>query len=498
MSIKLDNGLLLYDRYTIKHIIKETKFYKVYLVEDRVESSENCLLREFIPRNVGDLFVVRSQYEMYLQQLQRLKHPQIEEFKNVVWEQGKLYIFQSYFEKKNDRDHSPSLLTEGEAIDLLRKILPVLSYLHNQQIIHRDISPSHLLLRSLLNEPILTDFGVIREIRSQMLIETIETRLLDELREIPVVIAEGADEDLYCLAVTVLMLITGKNIKDLWKLETQTWDWEDYKILSDRFTEIITQMLAREPRNRFATAEAILTALNYHLVSPPINPTPVIPTEPTLGFPQPPPNYFPALPSSNTPSSGLKDWEKAAISGGVVGMLLLGGIAIAVRQNWLPFLQSSTPSPSIATPSVSPPASFSEPSVSPSVMSISQSEAINLVQRWLEAKKVMFAPPYNREIADEITTGVMYEKTAGFDGSINWLQNNNAYYRYGLIRIDGVDRFVERGDRAEIQLRITEDRTLVKNGRVDPEQTDFKTRPVIYYLELVNGTWKIADNQIIK
>jgi serine/threonine-protein kinase len=92
----------------------------------------------------------------------------------------------------------------------------------------------------------------------------------------------------------------------------------------------------------------------------------------------------------------------------------------------------------------------------------------------------------------------MYEKTAGFDGSINWLQNNNAYYRYGLIRIDGVDRFVERGDRAEIQLRITEDRTLVKNGRVDPEQTDFKTRPVIYYLELVNGTWKIADNQIIK
>lgn len=110
----------------------------------------------------------------------------------------------------------------------------------------------------------------------------------------------------------------------------------------------------------------------------------------------------------------------------------------------------------------------------------------------------MFAPPYNRNPALELTTNEQYQKVAGAKGTIDWLQSNKAYYKYGVIKIDGIDQFAANGDKATIQVRVTEERTLYKsNGKIDPNETDFKTRTVRYNLQLVDGSWKIASSQIL-
>ncbi len=98
-----------------------------------------------------------------------------------------------------------ALLSETEAIQWLQNMLTVLSYLHSFNITHRDISPKNIILRTLENLPVLTNFGVIRDIRKQMNIETIELGILEQLDQIPLGDSyAGVREDLYTLAVTTV------------------------------------------------------------------------------------------------------------------------------------------------------------------------------------------------------------------------------------------------------------------------------------------------------
>jgi serine/threonine-protein kinase len=300
-------------------------------------------------------------------------------------------------------------------------------------------------------------------------------------------------------------------------------------------------MLAVQPTNRFSSADAVLQAINFSPVTnpvpSPISPVPTIP--PTTPFSQTTEvssllnrsSYQPSTVASqppvgasfqpepiNTTASGLKDWQKAGITGGVIGVCIVGGLWLTRQQFSQPTPQASvaqlnaspagansssvTSSPGAYVPTQPLSNSASVPStaqiVSPSPsLSISQQEAVSLVDAWLQAKRVMFAPPYKRQIAADIATGDQYDKVAGSNGSIDWLESSNAYYQFGVQKIDGVDQFSANGNQATIQVRVTEDRTLYKNGKIDPNETDFKTRTVIYNLQLVDGRWKIASSKII-
>ena len=79
-----------------------------------------------------------------------------------------------------------------------------------------------------------------------------------------------------------------------------------------------------------------------------------------------------------------------------------------------------------------------------------------------------------------------------------WLENNNAYYQYGVQKVGDVEQFIVDGDRATIEIRVTEERTLYKNGNIDPNETDFKTRLVRYTLQSVDSKWKILEYKTIR
>ncbi len=125
---------------------------------------------------------------------------------------------------------------------------------------------------------------------------------------------------------------------------------------------------------------------------------------------------------------------------------------------------------------------------------ISRQAAVEIVQKWLRAKKVLFAPPFNRQLGTELTIGEAYRKNIGPGSSLEWLQNNNAYYRYGVQRLDNVESFVASGDQATIKVVITEDRKYYLNGTlITDENTAFDTQLATYSLQLENGQLKISD-----
>lgn len=254
-------------------------------------------------------------------------------------------------------------------------------------------------------------------------------------------------------------------------------------------------------------------------------------------------------------SNGIGDVQKAVIMGGVIGAFVVGGLWLTRGQfsrqkESTTTVVESTPSPipsestlptsnsekkpdqsqsvssnsgnsqqstnaQTSNPSASPQSNLAneqtnEVAVIPSNTNISntdtssqteeatitQEDAKNVINNWLQAKRVMFAPPYNFQPASELTVGEEYENVAGADGSINSLKNDGHYYKYGIQKIDNVDDFSVNGNQAVIQVKVTEDRTLFdRNGNILPKETDFKTRTVRYNLLLVDGRWKIASKK---
>lgn len=126
--------------------------------------------------------------------------------------------------------------------------------------------------------------------------------------------------------------------------------------------------------------------------------------------------------------------------------------------------------------------------------SLSQEEAVNLIKSWQRAKRQIFARPFNRNLGAEILTGEAYSKNiSNYDSSMNWLQNNNAYYTYGLQEVDKIVNFISSGNQATIEVVTSEERTFCVNGRPKRENTVFDKSRVSYNLQFDQGKWKISS-----
>lgn len=102
--------------------------------------------------------------------LHQLEHPQIPRFWLVFEGDGRLFLVQEYVNGKTysallrDRQLQGQTFTEEEAIQWLRNLLPILEYVHQHHIIHRDISPDNIMLPEGNILPVLIDFGVGKQI----------------------------------------------------------------------------------------------------------------------------------------------------------------------------------------------------------------------------------------------------------------------------------------------------------------------------------------------
>ena len=119
-------------------------------------------------------------------------------------------------------------------------------------------------------------------------------------------------------------------------------------------------------------------------------------------------------------------------------------------------------------------------------------KAADLITQWLNAKSRIFAPPFDRESLGDLTTGVLYADSLK---AINFLLENNAYYQYGVQKVESIERFAASGNKATIEVKVTEDTTLYKNGKII--ESSFNTKLVRYNLEYWDGIWKIANSQVM-
>jgi serine/threonine protein kinase len=269
-------GTLLQKRYRVTKVLGQGGFGRTYLSQDTGCFDEMCVLKEFSPNDRGRDALKKSKelFQREAQVLYQINHPQIPKFRANFEEQKRLFLVQEYAEGKtvakslSDRLKNNQTFTEAEAVDFLNNMLPVLTHIHGMGIIHRDISPDNVIFRDRDKLPVLIDFGVVKAGVTKL-------EASNEIHQGTTVGKAGyapgeqlqtgeayANSDLYALAVTVVVMMTGRKPESLIDKSTMTWKWHQWvPTLTPWFAKILNKMLSRVPNSRYQSANEVAQAL---------------------------------------------------------------------------------------------------------------------------------------------------------------------------------------------------------------------------------------------
>ena len=358
---------LLGSRYRILRELGRGGFGYTYLAEDVNRFNELCVLKEFFPQ-VNDEIALQKAKQLFEREagvLYQLNHPQIPRFRELLrvqnGGQGRLFLVQDYVEGPTYQElletrlNSGNRFSEPEIIQLLQQVLPVLEYLHSIGVIHRDIAPDNLISRNMDGLPVLIDFGGVKQlatiVQQKVTAGTVPTRLgkvgyaPEEQLETGHV---SPSADLYALAMTGLVLLTGQTPEVLYDPNTKHWHWQDYVSLSPHLTKVLERMLAPRVGDRYSSASAIIQALSSpETYSIPAYPSSYSYNEPTIavspGMGTTPPSTIAAAPSPPVSSVPQKHKQRSKSMNGCLQslfglVLLVGSIGLVwwIASRWEP------------------------------------------------------------------------------------------------------------------------------------------------------------------
>ena len=274
-------GQVVDNRYQIIRHLGQGGFGRTYLAEDRNKAHQTCVLKEFAPQveEKQDLQKAKELFEREANVLKTLQHPQIPCFhaslQVKIGTKDFFFLVQDYVDGDNyyqlleQRESQGKTFSEEEVITLLQQILPVLSYIHSRDVVHRDISPDNLIWRRSDNLPVLIDFGGVKQLpASQGFWRTKlvgNNTLLGKKGYAPEEqLRQGKaffSSDFYSLAVTSLVLLTGKEPQKLYDSYQGIWGWGKEIRVSPQLEAVLKKMLAYKPSDRYQRADQILKDL---------------------------------------------------------------------------------------------------------------------------------------------------------------------------------------------------------------------------------------------
>ncbi len=279
--LPLPSGEVIIDRYKIVRQLGQGGFGRTYLAEDMQQSDRKCVLKEFAPQveEDKDLQKAKELFEREASVLKQLQHPQIPRLHCSLQVQLRnkdfFFLVQDYIEGENYQDLLQKRLDRGrcfsetEVFYLLTQILPVLNYIHSRDVVHRDISPDNLILRTTDNLPVLIDFGGVKQLpASQGFWYTklpANRTLLGKKGYAPEEqLRQGKafhSSDLYSLGVSALVLLAGEEPQKLYDSYEGRWRWGEKIKVSANFEMVLKKMVAYKPNDRYQNAEQVLKDL---------------------------------------------------------------------------------------------------------------------------------------------------------------------------------------------------------------------------------------------
>lgn len=281
---------LLQGQYKIEKFINSGGFGITYLATDSL--ARKVVIKECFPssfchrsraivqaRSRAHSQELKSVVNLFVQEarsLAKLDHPNIVGVHQVFEDNETAYMVLDYVEGRDlldileDGGHE---LTPPQIKGILKDVLGAVKFIHEQDILHRDISPDNILLDGDLR-PVLIDFGAAREEATK------QSRVLSALRVVKdgyspqEFYVQGSEQspssDLYALGATFYHLISGDipTNSQARLAAIASGEPDPYVPLADntqgydrRMLEAIDKALGILPKDRVQSADEWLDAL---------------------------------------------------------------------------------------------------------------------------------------------------------------------------------------------------------------------------------------------
>ncbi len=320
-------GKVFNQRYRVKEKIGSGGMADVFLADDLLLGREVAVKVLHAQYASDPAFIQRFRHEA--QAAANLNHPNIVNIYDWGNEGDLYYIVMEYVE---GRDLKEILRTEGRllperAAEVAAEISAALQFAHRHNLVHRDIKPHNVFITSLGQVKVM-DFGIAREgdgggITQTGLVMGTPQYISPEQAQ---GLAVDGRSDIYSLGVVLYEMLTGRVPFDDSNPVTVTYrqvreDPIPPSVIDPEIPAtleaIVMKAMAKNPANRFQTAQEMKADLLRFLEGMPVSATPVLPGQGAAGAP---------LPAAG---GGGRKWPWA-VAAAVVAVLAVTGIVLAL------------------------------------------------------------------------------------------------------------------------------------------------------------------------
>lgn len=155
------------NRYRVDMLLGKGGMARVYKAWD-LRLDRPIALKEMILPPQGDPKLLAQIHEQFRQEAHtvgRLHHPNVVNVSDFFADGEHLYLVMDYVQGESLRARIQRLgpLATAEVVSLALELLEALAYIHKHGVLHRDINPANIIVRSD-GTPILVDFGLTKSL----------------------------------------------------------------------------------------------------------------------------------------------------------------------------------------------------------------------------------------------------------------------------------------------------------------------------------------------
>ncbi len=265
---------ILDGRYKIIKIIESGEFGHNYLAQDiRRPGEALCFVKHLQPNTDDQRFleIIRRRFQQEAKILEKLsEHNQIPKLLAYFEENQEFYLVQSFIPGQSlDNEILPGKpLSEIQIIRILIEVLEILVFVHENNVIHRDIKPKNLIRRKSDRKLVLIDFGAVKEIN---IAQQNKTARIGTMEYMPIEQFEynpQFNSDIYALGMIGIQAMIGLPSSELSKLKDyenggnkREIFWRYLTVCSTDLADILDKMLCYDYRERYQSATEVIADL---------------------------------------------------------------------------------------------------------------------------------------------------------------------------------------------------------------------------------------------
>jgi len=266
-------------RYQIARAIGKGGFGITFLARDvSLPGGPVCVIKQLCPKinDVAALARAQKRFEREARILGALGgHAQIPTLLDYFEQDGEFFLVQEYV-----HGHTLSKLVKHKGVwsetavrSFLMQILPIIEYVHQSQVIHRDIKPPNIMRCRETGRLVLLDFGAVKECITMEARDTSHistTHFVGTMGFAPpeqLALRATYATDIYAVGVTCLFLLTGKSPAKIGAdRRTGELRWREFVSVSQPFERLLERMVSVSLRDRYQNADQVLKMMDVEEV----------------------------------------------------------------------------------------------------------------------------------------------------------------------------------------------------------------------------------------